>query len=384
MKNLAATGYAPADVITALQHSGRQLTFGYEWLGSDNSTKGWLANVQPGGSISNSALASIKRTLSVTVLQNIDPGFDFSADRIRPWVGVTMPDGGLANFPQGVFLISAPTQTYVRGLITQACSGYDQAQVLTDDIVTGRYLLKAGTLYTDAITSLTNRLPSMNIIPSGLALPVARLWDPATTKLKIVNDLLAAISYGSLWFDGFGTGQAVPYIAPADDAPGYAYTDTGETSMFYPQVDATLDLFSVPNYIVYSVSQPGRPVLTATFSNTDPNSPVSILNRGRKIVLSDATIDVATQAELNALVKRAAVNAANVYLQVPFTSPIMPIHENRDILTVTHSGLGLSGNFTETDWKMDLIAGGQMTHTVRQVVNLDASLVGSPAPDAVQ
>lgn len=382
MKNLAATGYDPALVSAALESSGRTLTFGYEWLDGRNAHLGTLPNVVPGGSVSNSALASVKRTLAVTVLGALDPGFDYTSHRIRPWVGLLMPDGGYARFTQGVFLIDAPTTKYNAGVVTLDCVGHDQGQVLTDDTVTARYLITAGTPYTDAIAALMTALPAVSITPSDLVLPVDRLWDAGTTKLAVVNDLCDALNYGSLWFDGDGVGQVQPYTSPDSAPAGYAYTDVGDRSLFVPDVSSTVDMSGVPNYIVFTVSQPGRPVLTSVYSNTDVNSPVSIPNRGRRIVRSDATIDVATKVELDALVRRAAVNAANVYRSVTWSSPVMPIHENRDVLEITHQGLGLAGRFTETDWKLDLKAGGLMTHTVRQVVNLDGALIGTP--DATQ
>jgi len=378
MKNLAVNGYSADEVTTALLDSGRLLTFTYEWLSSSNVSKGFLTNVAPGGSITNSALSSIKRQANFSLYSASDPGFLFGSDRIRPIVSVTMPDGGLASFPQGVFLVSAPAKKYSSGLVTVDCTGYDQAQVLTDDSVSVRYVVTAGTAYTDAVAALLVNIPNKNIISSDATLPIDRIWDIGTTKLQIINDLLASINYNSLWFDGFGTAQVQPYVEP-DSAPiTFTYTNVGDESMFTPEVTSTLDLFSVPNYIVFTVSQPGRPVLTSTFTNDDPKSPVSIINRGRKIAQIDTSADVATQAELDALVKRAALNAANVYQSVEFTTPVMPIHENRDVLWLTHDGLDLSGKFAEVSWKMDLKAGGSMTHTVRHVVNLDASLVGTP------
>ena len=377
-QDLAVNGYTEDAVRTALLASGRQLAFEYEWLDNTGATMGLLPNVQPGGTVTHSALSTIKRTCSLPLLPRLDPGFNFSRDRVRPWVKVQMPDRGWAAFPQGVFLLNAPETKYSGGLSTIAAVGYDQGQVLADDKVPTRYVVTAGTLYTDAIAALLVNIPLTRLVPSDLTLPVDRMWDPGTAKLAITNDLLGALNYSSLWFDGFGYGQGAPYIEPDAAGVGFTYVDVGPEAMFTRELSSSLDLSAVPNFIQYSVSQPNRPVLTATFSNTDPNSPVSIPNRGRIVPKIDASIDVATQAELNALVKRAAINAANVYKTASFSTPLMPIHENRDILALTHTGLGLSGQFVETDWKITLSAGAAMTHNVRQLVNLDAALIGTP------
>jgi len=379
VKSFAGLGYNPADIVTALTSSGRQMRYRHEWLTAVNTSKGFLSCIHTGASVSNSALASIKRTMTGTLLADIDPGFNFLSDRLRPWLGVRMPDGGWVDMPQGVFLLSQPGRKYNNGMTTRPFTGYDQGQVLSDlKIGASRYVAKTGVLYTDIITSLTAACPQMNIVPSDLTVPADRMWDPGTSYLQIVNDCCTAISYNSVWFDGFGVGQVGPYVLPADAPAGFTYTNVGNQALFTPEVDETLDLFSVPNYISYSVSQPGRPVLTATWANNEPSSPVSIPARGRVIPLVDASQDVATQVELAALVRRAGINAANVYRKITFNTPAMPMHENRDTLAITHSGLGLTGNYTETDWKLTLAAGAQMEHTVRQVVNIDPSLTGLP------
>jgi hypothetical protein len=90
---------------------------------------------------------------------------------------------------------------------------------------------------------------------------------------------------------------------------------------------------------------------------------------------------VATQAELDALVHQAAIDAANVYEQVSLPTMLVPNHGNRDIIELTHAGLGLSADFSEQTWSMDLKPGGTMSHGLRRVVNIDQSLLGDPDAD---
>lgn len=369
--------YTDADALAQFHQSGSTVRFRYEHLDRANTSLGWLDDVVSGGSISYNYYAQIKRTCRLTLLDPESSGFNYIDDRVRVWIGVQMPNGTWRDRACGVFLLSSPTRHYDHGLITRACDGYDQAQVLVDDKVTSTYVIAAGAVYTDEIAGLLTAVPDVNITDSERTLPVDRSWDPGTTKMAIVADLLQAINYGSLWFDGFGTGQVIPYIEPDAADPDLAYV-TDDESVIQPTVDQTRDIFSVPNTIIFTCGAPDRPLLYSKFVNSDPSSPVSTARRGRKITLFDSSKDVATQAELDALVKQAAIDAANVYEHISLPTMLVPFHEDRTVVALTHTGLGISASYTEAAWSMALQAGGTMTHDLRHVVNIDASLLGDP------
>ncbi len=119
-------------------------------------------------------------------------------------------------------------------------------------------------------------------------------------------------------------------------------------------------------------------MLVSKWTNADPESPTSIVSRGRKIPLFDASVDAATQAELDGLVRRAAIDASNIYEHVNIETMINPMHSNRDIVQLTHPGLGIDDLFTEVSWEIDMQAGGIMKHDLRRLINLNKNVVGDP------
>lgn len=402
------------DPIPQFMTSGNYVRFQYEKLDRDDQSYGFLAPyVVQGGTINYDYLSSIKRTATFKMLDVTPDIFDFVNDRIRPWMGVQMPDYSWVDYPLGVFLCSTPTRHAENGLITRDIQGYDKSQILVDKVLTnistyGGYYLPAGTEYTDAIRALLNQagIPDsrINMVDSEATLPVDRTWKKATAQqkkddpkgvaessfrahnklwtqgsntLQILNDLMTAINYGSLYWDGMGACYIQPYQDPDKSVIDHSYS-TNSQQIIQPVVDQTLDLFAVPNTIVFAVSQPDRPVLTSKFVNSDPSSIVSTVNRGRKVIRFDSSFDVATQAQLDQLVKQAAIDAANVYEHIVFNTLPMPNHGDRDTIMLTHNVLGISDVYQEMKWSMELKPGGTMMHDVRRVVNIDQSLLGDP------
>src|SRR5690606_6260673 len=179
------------------------------------------------------------------------------------------PRPGFVEWPLGVFLLSTPERTVgTAGVVEREVAAYDQLVVLADDKVADRYSVAAGTLYTDAIATLTFGL-ARNLVPSDKALTSAREWEPGTPKLRILNDLLAAINYESAWFDELGRLGCRPYQSPTDRSSEYAYA-TDDKSVIVGEAAQSLDLFSVPNRWVLVKSFVDDAAPTETYTNDDP------------------------------------------------------------------------------------------------------------------
>jgi hypothetical protein len=278
---------------------------------------------------------------------------------------------GYVEWPQGVFLLTSPTRkANDTGTVIRDVDAYDQLLIFRDDVVTNRYAVMAGAKYTDAIEQLLGTSVEKNITRSSLTLPTTMEWEPGTPKLTIINALLNAINYESLFFDEYGVAVARPYVQPADRGSEYEYS-TDDKSVILPDAEQTLDLFSVPNSFTLVVSDPDRPPLTATYINDNPSSITSTVSRGRTIVQYLAEQTAPDQATLDAAARNAAYDASQVYESISFTTALMPIHSNADVYTLTYNDLGISAKYAEQSWSMTLDAGSTMKHTCRRSVQLD-------------
>jgi hypothetical protein len=284
-----------------------------------------------------------------------------------------MPDGGYAEWPLGVFLLTTPARNVdIAGVVTRDVEAYDQTIVLQDDTVPDRYFVGASYPYTDAINELlgnTAGIASFSISASTTVTPAALEWEPGTSKYRIVADLLSAINFGSLWFDGDGVARAEPYRSPVDRDAEFEYR-TDDVSVILPDAENSLDLYAVPNRWVLIVSNSDQPPLRAEIMNTDPSSPTSVPNRGRIItrVITDA--EAPNQAVLNAKAERFRDEDGQYYETISFKTALMPYHGNADVFDFEYHRFVGYGRFLETKWEMDLVQGAEMSHEARRTVSV--------------
>jgi hypothetical protein len=297
-----------------------------------------------------------------------DPGtFDIAGGEV---VADTRP--GYVEWPLGVFLLSTPKRTLSeRGIVTREVKAYDQLVVLNQDKIGDRYVVNAGAYYTEAIADLIAPLGlTAAITASDLTLPGAREWEPGTTLLRILNDLLAAINYESAWFDESGRLICRPYLSPADRSSEYTYADD-RYSMRTGSAGQTLDLFDIPNQWVLVKSEGDEPPLVSVYTNDDPSSRTSTAARGRTIVDYREGEDAADQETLDAKARRYAFNASQVFETIEIETAVMPMHSNADVLSLEIPALGIDGQkFSEQSWAFELRRGARMTHNVRRVVTV--------------
>jgi hypothetical protein len=212
-------------------------------------------------------------------------------------------------------------------------------------------------------------LVTANVTPSTLRLPAAMDFDPGTSYLAIINALLAAINYDSLFFDENGQAICRQYQSPSLRPSTFTYIDD-EKSVQLPNASQLLDLFAVPNSWTMIVSNADQPTLSSSYTNTNPGSPTSTVARGRTILDYQTGVAAADLTTLTALVAKTAFNASQVYEVVKFSTAIMPIHGHNDVFTLTYSALGLSSVYSEHTWSIPFVAGGVMTHEVRRIVSV--------------
>ncbi|MFD6094742.1 hypothetical protein ACFVWN_01105 [Nocardiopsis flavescens] len=211
-----------------------------------------------------------------------------------------------------------------------------------------------------------------SITPSVDVLPAVREWEPSTSRLAIVNDLLGSINYRPVAFDPDGIAVCEPYVAPSDRAPEHDYRDD-HTSTMYRGGTQELELHAVPNRWVATVSEPDQPPLTAMFTNTNPASPTSVPRRGRIITEFRQEQDAASESALIEQVARLAAESSQMYEAVEFETGPNPRHDRDDLFRIRREDLAVDAVYTGHTWELDLSPTGTMRHRARRVVALTAA-----------
>jgi hypothetical protein len=148
----------------------------------------------------------------------------WNTDRLWPYMTVTAPELGLSDtYHLGVFLPLTPDLPMGETPATFAVQAYSKEKLL-DHPVGDSYFVAAGTAYLDAVASVVTasgvsgaalQLDSTAVETTLSADMVWMLSDSETiTWLRVVNDLLAAVSYRPLWADSEGRYCSEPYVSP--------------------------------------------------------------------------------------------------------------------------------------------------------------------------
>lgn len=359
--------YTSADIKAALASSVRRWSFRYDRVQPDGTTDAVPLLMSKVTLTHNNLADKVRRTLSGGL--HPDATFDFSSDRVRPVARLLMADGGWQEWALGTFLLSGSTTTKGVPRGTRPVQGYDLSQIVAEDAFTSRYVVAAGTNYVAAVnTILTGAgFPTSSVESTTKTLPAAMEWEIGTSKQTAINALLSAIDYTPLTMTPYGVPTAGPYVAPEASFVAWEYR-LDSASVVKPGLTSTLDLFGVPNVFVGVVSQPERPPLVSTYTNSDPSSVLSTVSRGRSIVSIVDAGDVVDQATLDAKVARVGQAASSQYETVSFAGGLMPFHDNDTVCLIDYGEGGAL--YREHQWSAALEAGGEMQHEFRRMVQV--------------
>lgn len=293
---------------------------------------------------------------------------------LQPWYRATFADGSYVEWPLGLFIPATPEESWEDGTLSQDVDIYDRLLVLVEDEIDTTYVLPAGAITTEEIRIILNdggiADKDISLADSSATLANSMVWEPGTTRLQMVNDLLASLNYFSLWADGYGTFHGDPYVAPQDRPVALVLEDAPD-GIYDPKFSHLRDGFKVPNkYVGVSRGSGETEALISVATNTDPASPFSQPSRGRWITESDSGIEATDQATLDAIVARRLAEATQVASDVSLSIWTMPLAVN-DIVTFGNSDADVDFRATVQSTKIELQTDGtaDMEINIREVLS---------------
>ena len=151
------------------------------------------------------------------------------------------------------------------GVEREELSLYDRTKVLADTMVTNAYTVPSGTNVTTAVSAaigLTGE-KGVSITPRAETLRTDLVWDPGTTILRIVNDLLEAGGFFSIHTNTAGQFQVVPYKPPAE-RPVVRRFAPGSDDPYAPHIGTDLPGIPVNRMTLVARGDGDAPDLIAT------------------------------------------------------------------------------------------------------------------------
>jgi hypothetical protein len=245
---------------------------------------------------------------------------------------------------------------------------YSKLQILIEDKVTQTFFIAKGVVYSTEILKLVVSAGITNVRLSSSAAITSRAleYKIGTSKLDIINDLLAQMGFNSLDVDNLGFVVAEPYVSPQLREVTYEYLD-GNYSILYQDATQNFNLFDVANTFVVVASNAETLPLKSIFVNNSLTDPTSVINRGRRIVHYEEIDDISDQNALDNYTRKLADEINNVYGEFVFNTSLNPMHESKEILRVVKDGA--SNIYEEVGWRITLSKNATMRHVGRWLGN---------------
>lgn len=357
----------------------RSIDFSYHVL-RGGAFYGLLRAPQDGGRrIRMDDAAEIKTSLSGVfspVVEDVDGNAlqpDWLSDEIQP---VMILDG--IEHELGIFMPATVTPSENNGIEELKIEAYDRCWRVKDTYTQGSQYWPAGTNYLDAVEQLLAGCGIALIVktPTTQTFAEAREdWPVGTSYLTIINQLLSEISYNPLWFNSSGAAVLEPASVPTAEAIEHTLSDqledltdgAAEIIRMLPQIRRETDIYQAANVFVCVCSNADKSgPLVATSRNTNPQSPLSVMRRGREIVKVVRVNNVADQAALQAYADRLRNESMIGGESIRVTTALQPGFGAADVTAIRYGDL--SAVCVEHAWTMELAPGGTMTHELEKVV----------------
>ena len=311
---------------------------------------------------------SIKTKLSGSFLP---PGEEVNwlTDEIRP---VMYLNGVRHNL--GLFLPANVAESETGTAQRVTIDAYDRGWIVRDHRTEHALFFPAGMNYLSAVGSVLTEcgIALISMVPTEETLAEDRAdWEIGTSSLDIINQLLAEINYEELWFDPNGMAMIEPKSTPTATNIDHVLDEDDVESLMLPGISRTTDFHSAPNVFICVCSNADKAApMVAIAENTNPQSPLSIQRRGRRISSLINMDNIASQAELQLYADRMITDSLLKGDVISVTTHLLPGYGVGDIVALRYGDI--SSLCIEKRWSMELKVGGRMQHELQRVVmNLD-------------
>lgn len=256
---------------------------------------------------------------------------------------VTIQNGVKERHPLGTHMIQSPSTSFDGKITSVSMDAYTPLIELKESPPPIGYSL----LKDQNIMDIAYRL-----VREHARAPVVSTTDEQTlysdfvsdlndTWLTFLKDLISNAKY-NFSLDEHGRILFAPVQDIASLQPKWTFDD-GNSSILYPSISMDRDLYGVPN-VVEVVYSKGYDTYTATAVNNDPNSPISTISRGRKIVYRETDPDLIgnpTKKQIDKYAEQLLRNLSAVEYTISYTHGYCPVTIN-DCVRLNYERAGIT------------------------------------------
>lgn len=238
-----------------------------------------------GGEVEFSAFSDLKVTGSLSFEGAEVPDDN---DLVRIYYGYSSSSGESKLLPLATMLFSAPQPAYDGVTVSGTLDCQSVLAVISSRSYGAPFTVAAGTLAVQKAMELVESLGLRvnNPDKSAYALSSDHTFSQNEANyLSIVNWLLDAAGYASVWVDAFGVVQMTPYVEPTERPISITLADD-EDSILYPEISRRSDYAETPNVVRLSYENASESLI-ASASNVDLSSRSSLAVRKYEITHSE-------------------------------------------------------------------------------------------------
>lgn len=239
---------------------------------------------------------------------------------------VTVQNGVTERHPLGTFLVQTPSYSYNGMVKSITVDAYTPLLELKENPPPIGYFVKNGANIMSEAAKIVNAHVRAPVIAaeSSLKLEDDFISNTDDTWMTFSNDLIASANY-KFSLDEFGRVLFSPIQNASAMRPVWTYDD-GNSSILLPEISMDRDLYGIPNAVEVIYSNGYRNVEVEVV-NDDPNSPISTVSRGRKIVhrVINPDTSYATSDQIKEYAKRLLESLSTLEYKVTYTHGYCPV-----------------------------------------------------------
>ena len=255
---------------------------------------------------------------------------------------ITVQNGIRERHPLGTFIIQTPSYSFDGKVTTVSLDAYTPLLELKESPPPIGYSL----LKNERIMERAYRL-----IREQARAPVSKIDDTTElqfnfvantndTWLTFLIDLISNAKY-KLQLDELGQILFEPIQATESLQPVWVYNDD-EISILYPDLDLDRDLYGIPN-VVEVVYSDGTQYYYGEAVNDDPDSPISTISRGRRIVhrvINPENLGTPTKLQVQDYAKRLLKSLSSLEYTITYKHGYCPVRVG-DCVLINYERAGL-------------------------------------------
>lgn len=241
---------------------------------------------------------------------------------------ITIQNGIKEKHPLGTVLVQTPRTSFDGKVSTTSVDAYTPLLELKDDKPMLGYYIPKGTNIMDIAYELMSEHMRAPVVRTSCSEKLQNDFVANTDDnwLTYIRDLIAMANY-ILGLDEMGRILFLPKQDAASLRPVHTYDD-GNSSILYPEATLYHDIYGIPNIVQVTYADSSSN-FNVEVVNDDVNSPISTVNRGRRIVhrvTNPSFSGAPSTAQLKLYAEQLLRELSTVEYKVSYTHGYRPSH----------------------------------------------------------